>query len=197
MICSDQGTNFTSNISEAFLSVMGVSPRFSIQGHPEMYGLLPSEPISLLKEVWAGERNIPTTVSRSLEKYQEDLTEKLRKAHEIAAETAEATQNNYESYYIFMIQGKAIQGSATIIEITRPYSAKVEFSDGGIRELHFNKLRPYIARVVQVGLIFDQDSDFRDLHYAPTDTGVTSMVDVTDHISSVCQELEMFSDWNY
>ncbi|GFY24316.1 hypothetical protein TNCV_1013651 [Trichonephila clavipes] len=108
MICSDQGTNFTSKLSEAFLSVMGVSPRFSTPGHPEsmgaverwnrtledmssknvqehgsdwdllpfllfayrevphsttgmspfqlVYERLPSGPISLLKEVWVGER---------------------------------------------------------------------------------------------------------------------------------------------
>ncbi|GFS53816.1 retrovirus-related Pol polyprotein from transposon opus [Trichonephila clavipes] len=64
-----------------------------------VYGRLPSGPISFLKEVWVGERSIPTTLSRSVEKYLEDLIEKLRKAHEIAAETAEATQNNYASYY--------------------------------------------------------------------------------------------------
>ncbi|GFU65976.1 retrovirus-related Pol polyprotein from transposon opus [Trichonephila clavipes] len=81
-------------------------------------------------------------------------------------------------------------GPATIIEITRPYSTKVELDDGNIRELHFNKLRPYIARVGQVGLIFDQDSDFGDLHYAPTDMAVTSVGNVTDHISSDYQELE-------
>ncbi|GFT61512.1 hypothetical protein TNCV_4271961 [Trichonephila clavipes] len=212
MICSDQGTNFTSKLSEKFLSVMGVSPRFSTPGHPEsmgaverwnrtlkdmlIYGRLPSGPISLLKEVWVGERNIPTTLSRSVEKYLEDLIEKLRKAHEIAAETAEATQNNYASYYNLRSREKQFKvgdevlvllpssthklmktwiGPATIIEITRPYSAKVELDDGGIRELHFNKLRPYIARVGQVGLIFDQDSDFGDLHYAPTDMAVSSM----------------------
>ncbi|GFV30372.1 hypothetical protein TNCV_98471 [Trichonephila clavipes] len=155
-----------------------------------VYGRLPSGPISLLKEVWVGERNIPTTLSRSVEKYLEDLIEKLRKAHEIAAETAEATQNNYASCYNLRSREKQFKvgdkvlvllpssthklmktwiGPATIIEITRPYSAKVELDDGGIRELHFNKLRPYIARVGQVGLIFDQDSDFGDLHYAPTD----------------------------
>ncbi|GFV64284.1 retrovirus-related Pol polyprotein from transposon opus [Trichonephila clavipes] len=84
-----------------------------------------------------------------------------------------------------------VQWKTTIIEITRTYSAKVELDDGGgIRELHFHKLRPYIARVGQVGLIFDQDSDFGDLHYAPTDMAVTSMGDITDHISSDCQELE-------
>ncbi|GFV50073.1 retrovirus-related Pol polyprotein from transposon opus [Trichonephila clavipes] len=74
-------------------STTGMSP-FQL-----VYGRLPSGPISLLKEVWVGERNIPTTLSRSVEKYLEDLIEKLRKAHEIAAETAEATQNNYASYY--------------------------------------------------------------------------------------------------
>ncbi|GFW18472.1 retrovirus-related Pol polyprotein from transposon opus [Trichonephila clavipes] len=134
-----------------------------------------------------------------------------RKAHEIAAETAEATQNNYTSYYNLRSREKQFKvgdkvlvlhpssthklmktwiGPATIIEITRPYSAEIELDDGGISELHFNKLRPYIAKVGQVGLIFNQDSDFGDLHYAPTDTAVTSMVDVTDHISSDCQELE-------
>ncbi|GFS58456.1 retrovirus-related Pol polyprotein from transposon opus [Trichonephila clavipes] len=132
------------------------------------------------------------------------LNRKAKKAHEIAAETAEATQNNYASYYNLRSREKQFKvgdkvlvllpssthklmktwiGPATIIEITRPYSAKVELDDGGIRELHFNKLRPYIARVGQVGLIFDQDSDFGDLHYAPTDMAVRFMGDVTDHIS--------------
>ncbi|GFY76859.1 retrovirus-related Pol polyprotein from transposon opus [Trichonephila inaurata madagascariensis] len=135
------------------------------------------------RSVGRRKRNIPTTVSRSVEK--------LRKAHEIASETAEATQNNYASYYDLLSREKQFKvgdkalvllpssthklmktwiGPATIIEITRPYSSKVELDDGGIRELHFNKLRPYIARVGQVGLIFDQDSDSGDLHYAPTDT---------------------------
>ncbi|GFR26368.1 hypothetical protein TNCT_70531 [Trichonephila clavata] len=79
-----------------------------------------------------------------------------------------------------------------IIKITRPYSAKIETDDGGIRELHFKKLHPYITRVIQVGLIFDQDSDFRDLHNAMTDMAVTSMGDFTDHINSDSQELEDF-----
>ncbi|GFX06436.1 retrovirus-related Pol polyprotein from transposon opus [Trichonephila clavipes] len=144
-------------------------------------------------------------------KYLEDLIEKLRKAHEIAAETAEATQNNYASYYNLRSREKQFKvgdkvlvllpssthklmktwiGPATIIEITRPYSAKVELDDGGIRELHFNKLRPYIARVGQVGFDLRSRLRFRDLHYAPTDMAVSSMGDVTDHISSDCQELD-------
>ncbi|GFU57548.1 retrovirus-related Pol polyprotein from transposon opus [Trichonephila clavipes] len=195
MICSDQGTNFTSKLSEAFLSVMGVSPRFSTPGHPERMGAM--------------ERWNRTLKDMLMEKYLEDFIEKLRKAHEIAAETAEATQNNYASYYNLRSREKQFKvgvlvllpssthklmktwiGPATIIKITRPNSAKVELDDGGIGELHFNKLRPYIARVGQVGLIFDQYSDFGDLHYAPIDMAVTFMGDVTDPISSDCQELE-------
>ncbi|GFY17186.1 retrovirus-related Pol polyprotein from transposon opus [Trichonephila clavipes] len=204
MICSDQGTNFSSKLSEAFLSVMGVSPRFSTPGHPESMGAM---------ERW--NRRLKDMLSKNVQehwkKYLEDLIEKLRKAHEIAAETAEATQNNYASYYNLRTREKQFKvgdkvlvllpssthklmktwiGPATIIEITRPYSSKVELDDGGIREIHFNKLRPYIARVGQVGLISDQDSDFGNLHYAPTDMAVTSVGDVTDHINSDCQELE-------
>ncbi|GFV57209.1 hypothetical protein TNCV_2558131 [Trichonephila clavipes] len=146
IIYSDQEINFTSKLSEAFLSVNGISPRFSTPGHPEstgaverwnrtlkdmlsknvqehgsvcdwdihlpfllfayreiphsttgmppfqlLYRCLPSGSISLLKE---GERNIPTTVSHSVETYLEDFIEKLR-AHAIASETAEVNQNNY------------------------------------------------------------------------------------------------------
>ncbi|GFX20590.1 retrovirus-related Pol polyprotein from transposon opus [Trichonephila clavipes] len=177
---------------------------FTQTGHPESMG--------------AVERWNRTLKDMLMEKYLEDLIEKLRKAHEIAAETAEATQNNYASYYNLRSREKQFKvgdkvlvllpssthklmktwiGPATIIEITRPYSAKVELDDGGIRELHFNKLRPYIARVGQVGLIFDQDSDFGDLHYAPTDMAVSSMGDVTDHISSDCQELDDVQRLNY
>ncbi|GFV59055.1 hypothetical protein TNCV_1677971 [Trichonephila clavipes] len=54
---------------------------------------LPSGPISLLKEVqWVEKKAHPTTLSRSVEKYLEDLIERLRKAHEIAAETGGRTQ---------------------------------------------------------------------------------------------------------
>ncbi|GFS85437.1 retrovirus-related Pol polyprotein from transposon opus [Trichonephila clavipes] len=97
------------------------------------------------------------------------------------AEDRKKTSSNYRisigraEEHMRETSSAVLMAEATIIEITRPYSAKVELDDGGIRELHFNKLRPYIARVGQVGLIFDQDSDFGDLHYAPTDMVVRFM----------------------
>ncbi|GFX77173.1 transposon Ty3-I Gag-Pol polyprotein [Trichonephila clavipes] len=50
------------------------------------------------------------------------------------------------------------------------HTARVKMEDGSERELHFNKLRLYVARIKKIGLIFDQDNEFGDLHYAPTDT---------------------------
>ena len=44
---------------------------------------------------------------------------------------------------------------ATIIDLPRQHTAKVKVEDRSIKELHFNNLRPYIARVEQIRLIFD------------------------------------------
>ncbi|GFV62683.1 retrovirus-related Pol polyprotein from transposon 17.6 [Trichonephila clavipes] len=81
-------------------------------------------------------------------------------------------------------------GPATIIEITRPYSAKVELDDGGIRELHFNKLRPYIAKSGTSWLDLRSRLRFRGPSLCSNRYGCIIYGDVTDHISSDCQELD-------
>ncbi|GFX14391.1 uncharacterized protein TNCV_1615741 [Trichonephila clavipes] len=50
--------------------------------------------------------------------------------------------------------------------------------DGSTRELHVNKLRPYISRVDHVGIILHQDSDFGELHYVPTDKETQPNIDI-------------------
>ncbi|GFW47334.1 retrovirus-related Pol polyprotein from transposon 17.6 [Trichonephila clavipes] len=62
--------------------------------------------------------------------------------------------------------------------------------DGSERELHFNKLRPYVARIEQIGLIFDQDNEFGDLHYAPTDTVELDVNDIYKHVMDGSAGLE-------
>jgi len=42
----------------------------------------------------------------------------------------------------------------------------VELSDGSRRQIHANKLRPFIGRVQNVGIIRDQDVDFGKVEYA-------------------------------
>ena len=41
--------------------------------------------------------------------------------------------------------------------------------DGSRRHYHANKLRPYIARVSNIGVINDSDCEFGDLSTAPID----------------------------
>lgn len=240
-VCTDQGANFTSQLTKAFLNVLGVSPRFSTPGHPEsmgaverwnktlkemlgknieengrqwdihlpfllfayrevphsttgvspyqlVYGRLPPGPLKLLKDVWTGEAEIPTGASPSVESYIGDLQKRIKSANEIATENAERSQGYYTSKYnlrtrekTFAVGDKVLilipssshkllktwTGPATIIQLTRPHSALVELEDKSRRELHFNKLRPYIARVEQVGLIFEQDQDFGEIFCAP------------------------------
>ncbi|GFX78235.1 hypothetical protein TNCV_5135821 [Trichonephila clavipes] len=164
---------------------MGVSPRFSTPGHPESMGAV---------ERW--NRTLKDMLSKNVQEHGSDWDLHLPFCYSHIGKYPQ--YNRHVAIPISIrtfafgthISSRRSVGPATIIEITRPYSAKVELDDGGIRELHFNKLRPYVARVGQVGLIFDQDSDFGDLHYAPTDMAVSSMGDVTDHISSDCQELD-------
>ncbi|GFQ92677.1 transposon Ty3-I Gag-Pol polyprotein [Trichonephila clavata] len=50
--------------------------------------------------------------------------------------------------------------------------------DGNTRELNVNKLRPYISRVDHVGIIFDQDTDLGELHYAHTDRENQPNIDI-------------------
>ncbi|GFT39920.1 transposon Ty3-I Gag-Pol polyprotein [Trichonephila clavipes] len=81
-------------------------------------------------------------------------------------------------------------GPASIVELTRPHTARVKMEDGSERELHFNKLRPDVARIEQIGLIFDQDNEFGDLHYAPTDTVELDVNDIYKHVMDGSAGLE-------
>ncbi|GFU34531.1 transposon Ty3-I Gag-Pol polyprotein [Trichonephila clavipes] len=62
------------------------------------------------------------------------------------------------------------------------HAARVKMEGRSERKLHFNKLRPYVARIEQIGLIFEQDNEFRDLHYAPTDTVELDVNDIYKHV---------------
>ncbi|GFW25970.1 transposon Ty3-I Gag-Pol polyprotein [Trichonephila clavipes] len=62
--------------------------------------------------------------------------------------------------------------------------------DGSERVLHFNKLRPHVARIEQIGLIFDQDNEFGDLHYAPTYTVELAVNDIYKHVMDGSTGLE-------
>ncbi|GFY67814.1 CCHC-type domain-containing protein [Trichonephila inaurata madagascariensis] len=85
---------------------------------------------------------------------------------------------------------KKWKGPAFIIELPRPHTVRVKIEDGSERELHFNKLRPYVARIEQIGPIFDKDNEFGDFHYAPTDTVELDVNDIYKHVMDSSAGLE-------
>ncbi|GFQ82182.1 retrovirus-related Pol polyprotein from transposon gypsy [Trichonephila clavata] len=186
-------------------STTGVSP------YQLFYGRLPNGPLKLLKEVWTGDKEIPTGSSKSLEEYLRDLTGKLKPAHNLARGNSEKAQAEYTSRYNLRSREKRLavgdqvlvlipssshkllkkwMGPASIIELPRPHTARVKMDDGSEKELHFYKLRPYIARIEQIGLIFDQDDEFGELHYAPTDTVELDVNDIYNHVMDSSSGLE-------
>ncbi|GFQ68273.1 transposon Ty3-I Gag-Pol polyprotein [Trichonephila clavata] len=186
-------------------STTGVSP------YQLVYGRLPNGPLKLLKEVWTGDKEIPTGSSKSVEEYLRDLTGKLKQAHNLARGNSEKAQAEYASRYNLRSREKRLavgdqvlvlypivisqalkkwMGPASIIELPRPHTARVKMDDGSEKELHFNKLRPYIARIEQIGLIFDQDDEFGELHYAPTDTVELDFNDIYNHVMDSSSGLE-------
>ncbi|GFX77388.1 retrovirus-related Pol polyprotein from transposon 412 [Trichonephila clavipes] len=251
-ICTDQGTNFTAQLTQAFQDVLGASPRFSTPGHPEsmgvverwnrtlkdmlnkniqehgnewdvylpyllfayreiphtligvspyqlVYGRLPSGPMSIVKEFWTGEREIITSGARSVEEYLRQLQKKLQDAHEIASGNSTKNQERMTSHYNLRSREKSFSvgdevlillpssthkllntwiGPAKVVALTRSHYCLVQMEDGSTRELHINKLRPYISRVDHVGVIFDQDSDFGELRYVPKDKETQSNIGI-------------------
>ncbi|GFQ92292.1 hypothetical protein TNCT_646041 [Trichonephila clavata] len=52
---------------------------------------------------------------------------------------------------------------AKVVKLTRHHSCIVQMEEGSTRELHVNKLRPYISRVDHVGITFDQVNQMPDV----------------------------------
>ncbi|GFW79903.1 retrovirus-related Pol polyprotein from transposon opus [Trichonephila clavipes] len=103
----------------------------------------------------------------------------LKEAHKLARENSEKVQAEYASRYSIRSRVKRLtvgdqvlilipsssrkllkkwMGPASIIEQPRLHTARVKMEDGSETELHFNKLRLYVARIEQIGLIFDEDN---------------------------------------
>ncbi|GFV85375.1 hypothetical protein TNCV_3772001 [Trichonephila clavipes] len=108
IICTDQGTNFTAELTEAFKDALGIAPRFATPGHPRHNRCLaiptclwsttkwPIETIEGGLDWWQGNS---TGSSKSIEEYLRDLTEKLKQAHNLARGNSEKAQAEYASKY--------------------------------------------------------------------------------------------------
>ena len=151
-----------------------------------VYGTLPRGPLSVLKESWAGERELPFSIGKTPEEYLQTLKENLELAKIYADYHSEIEQKRYADHYNlrstdrkFELGDKVIvlapdlggaklysrwQGPGTIVEVKSPYSYIVEV-DGKRRHVHANKIRKFNVRIEQAmvnncGIIFDKDEDF-------------------------------------
>ncbi|GBN37248.1 Gypsy retrotransposon integrase-like protein 1 [Araneus ventricosus] len=129
VICTDQGTNFTDLLTKEFLKMIGAAPRevphstTGLSPYQMVYGRLPRGPLALMRDSWTGKRNIPLAVSRSIEKYLENLRQNLERAHEIATGNAEKNQAEYTRRYNLRAREKTFQvgEKVLILESVSPH----------------------------------------------------------------------------
>ena len=173
-------------LREVVNEVTGVSPYMCV------YGFTPKGPLSILKENWAGLVELPLNFGKSAAEYMQSLKENLEITTAYADEHAAKAQERYAHYYNlragdkhFVVGDRVIAltpdynfsrtyarwiGPAVIAEVKSPYSYLVDMQDGSRTHFHANKLRPYVTRVSNVGVINDSDCEFGDVSATPHDT---------------------------
>ncbi|GFW24720.1 retrovirus-related Pol polyprotein from transposon 17.6 [Trichonephila clavipes] len=65
-------------------------------------------------------------------------------------------------------------GPGEIIQHHPPHSYKVKLPDGTVRHVHVNKIRKYHPRALAVGVIFEDDHEFGEIHPTPNLSRSTS-----------------------
>jgi hypothetical protein len=156
-----------------------------------VYGRQPRGPLTILKETWEGNRELPPSLGTSAVQYLQQLKENLEIALDKAQVYSKEAQSQYARYYNtrsrdkhFKVNDKVVillpdtthsklysrwQGPATIKRVRSPYSYDIDMGDGSVRHLHANRIRPFIERVetVAVSMVSDGDSDFGHIRFAP------------------------------
>ncbi|GBM10122.1 Retrovirus-related Pol polyprotein from transposon opus [Araneus ventricosus] len=248
IICTDQGTNFTSQLTKEFEDRLGVSPRFSTPSYPAsnglvekwnrvfkqmlhhvirsdptdwdkhipyllfayrevpncttgispfrlMYGREARGPLSVLKSSWSGEIPLPLNLSNSAVDYLQELKINLERAADLASLTTAKKQNSYAHYFnrgkrmrefkkgelVYLLIPDSTNklyarwtGPGEIIDRINPHSYKVKLPDGNVRHIHANKIRQFRTRAQTVGVIFEDDVEFGEIHPTPVKTSISN-----------------------
>ncbi|GFV46389.1 retrovirus-related Pol polyprotein from transposon opus [Trichonephila clavipes] len=160
-----------------------------------LYGREARGPLAILKSSWAGEIHLPTNISQSAADYLQEMKINMEKAAESASLTAAQKQKAYGDYFnkrssvknfsigeqvILLIPDSSNKiyarwtGPGEIIQHYPPHSYKVKLSDGTVRHVHVNKIRKYHPRALAVGVIFEGDHEFGEIHPTPNLSRSTS-----------------------
>ncbi|GFV98519.1 retrovirus-related Pol polyprotein from transposon 412 [Trichonephila clavipes] len=160
-----------------------------------LYGREARGPLAILKSSWAGEIHLPTNISQSAADYLQEMKINMEKAAESASLTAAQKQKAYGDYFnkrssvknfsigeqvVLLIPDSSNKiyarwtGPGEIIQHHPPHSYKVKLSHGTVRHVHVNKIRKYHPRALAVGVIFEGDHEFREIHPTPNLSRSTS-----------------------
>ncbi|GFV38535.1 hypothetical protein TNCV_2221141, partial [Trichonephila clavipes] len=160
-----------------------------------LYGREARGPLAILKSSWAGEIHLPTNISQSAADYLQETKINMEKAAESASLTAAQKQKAYGDYFnkrssvknfsvgeqvVLLIPDSKNKiyarwtGPGEIIQHHPPHSCKVKLSDGTVRHVHVNKIRKYHPRALAVGIIFEGNHEFGEIHPTPNLSRSTS-----------------------
>ncbi|GFU46080.1 retrovirus-related Pol polyprotein from transposon 17.6 [Trichonephila clavipes] len=141
-------------------------------------------PLSILKSPWAVEIHLPTNISQSATDYLQKIKINMERAAESAFLTAAQKQKAYGDYFNkssvknFSI-GEPVgllipdssnkifarwTGPGEIIHHHPPRSYKVKLPERTVRHVRVNKIRKYHSRALAVGVIFEDDHEFGEIH---------------------------------
>ncbi|GFT12852.1 retrovirus-related Pol polyprotein from transposon opus [Trichonephila clavipes] len=160
-----------------------------------LYGREARGPLAILKSSWAGEIHLPTNISQTAADYLQEMKINMEKAAESTPLTAVQKQKAYGDYFnkrssvknfsigeqvVLLIPDSSNKiyarwtGPGEIIQHHPPHSYKVKLSDGTVRLVHVNKIRKYHPRALAVGVIFEGDDEFGEIHPTPNLSRSTS-----------------------
>ncbi|GBN31917.1 Transposon Ty3-G Gag-Pol polyprotein [Araneus ventricosus] len=223
IICTDQGTNFTSQLTKEF-DRLGVSPRFSTPSYPVSNGLVErwnrvfkqmlhhvirSDPTDWDKHIpyllfaYREVPNCTTGISPFRLMYGREARGPLsvlksswsERAADLASLTTAKKQNSYALYFnrgkrmkefkkgelVYLLIPDSTNklyarwtGPGEIIDRINPHSYKVKLPDGNVRHIHANKIRQFHTRAQTVGVIFEDDVEFGEIHPTPIKTSISN-----------------------
>ncbi|GFY29326.1 retrovirus-related Pol polyprotein from transposon 17.6 [Trichonephila clavipes] len=173
IIASDQGTNFKSALTQEFTKRIGSSPRFSCPGYPASNGLV-ERWNKVLKDM------IHHVIREDPRSWDRQLPFLLFAYREVPNTTTDVSPFSIGEQVVLLIpdtSNKIYERWTELGEIIQhhpPHSYKVKLSDGTVRHVHVNKIKKYHPRALAVGVIFEGDQEFGEIHPTPNLSRSTS-----------------------
>ena len=163
---------------------LGVSPYHLTFGHPGKTKLA-----QLKAEFLVGAENVvDPKLNKSDTTYLADLKTDFKRVQDVADNVAKRAQQEYVGHCnkhahkkVFAVNDRVLVlrpsstiavrsqwiGPCVVEEVGVANAYWVRFPDGGRKSVHASQLRPYVARVDQVGVSFDNERLLEDLRTCP------------------------------